>query len=93
MESGQQGGQTQPKGNLTPIGQMTVPLNLLTQTFQALAKRANSREQKHYLFVVVEGICGAITKQYPSGGPTGGFNSEEWMTECGVQHEWATIAA
>jgi hypothetical protein len=87
VETVQQGGQG--GGGQTAKATMPVPLNLLTQTFQNLAKRANTREQKHYLFIVGEGVGGAITKQYPGGG----FNAEEWMTECGIQHEWATIAA
>jgi hypothetical protein len=85
-------GQTQQKGNLNaPLCNLNVPPPRPHRNLPelSLAKRANTREMKHYLFVVCEGIGGGISKQYPGGG----FNAEEWMTECGVLSEWATIAA
>ena len=88
METGT--GQNQAKN---APGMLHIPLNVLTQTFQNLAKRASTGQQKHYLFVVGETLGSAISKQYPGGGPSGGFSPEEWMTECGIQNEWAQLAA
>ena len=83
-------GQTQQKGNLNaPLGNLNVPPPRPHRNLPDLVKRANTREMKHYLFVVCEGIGCGIAKQYPGGG----FNAEEWMTECGVLSESATIAA
>jgi hypothetical protein len=79
---------------------LNVPLSILTNTFNGYAKRAVTRADKHYLFGIVEGLGTAIVQQNirgpnaGSGGANGGgFTLENWMTECGVSPDWATIAA
>ena len=101
MDQSQQGsGSTQKQP--TPLStNLQIPLPTLTHAIQALAKRAQTREQKHYLFVVAEGLGTAIQSCFRGagggnvggGGPNGGFTAEGFMSDCGVDPEWATIAA
>ena len=66
---------------------LKVPVSTLTQTFANLAKRTSTRAEKHYLFGITEGVATAIANQKP------GFDTDEFIRECGVNPEWATIAA
>jgi hypothetical protein len=94
----------QAQGQKTPLDtKLNIPLTILTTTFRNYAKRAHTSAEKHYLFTVVEGLGTTIAQQTratggPGGGPggtgnNGGFDTEEFMSECGVDPQWATIAA
>jgi hypothetical protein len=65
----------------------TVTLSTLTTVLAGFARRATTRAEKHYIYGVVEGIGTAIGKGNSN------FNNEEFLTECAVQPEWASIAA
>ena len=94
QHQGQVGQQAQKNTALPP--NLTVRLGTLTHTFQNYAKRANTRQEKHYLFGIVESVGTAIAQEIRgagSGPNAGGFSIEEWMQECGVQPEWGQLAA
>jgi hypothetical protein len=82
------------KGGFTTLN---ISVTLLTTTFANFAKRARTSAEKHYLFSIVEGLGTNITQNTRGGTGAGGgggvFNHEEWMSECGVDPQWATLAA
>lgn len=76
------------------LANLNIPISTLTNTFSNYAKRVHTRQDKHYLFSIVEGLGTQILQHNrTAGGNDGGFNMDEWMTECGVDPQWATIAA
>ena len=66
---------------------LKISLTTLTTSLSNQAKRANTRADKHYLHTIVQGVGTDVGKGIP------GFNLEDFLTECGVSPEWATIAA
>lgn len=75
---------------------LTVRLGTLTHVFQGYAKRANTRQEKHYIFAVVESAGTAIAQEIRgagSGRAADDFSIEEWMQECGVDPQWGQLAA
>ena len=79
---------------------LKVSLTPITATLNNYSKRLGTSRDKHQFYEIVEGLGTAIAKQTSpiqggGGGNAnpGGFNTNEWMTECGVHADWATLAA
>jgi hypothetical protein len=74
---------------------LTVRLATLTHVFQGYAKRSQTKQDRHYIFALVESVGTAIAQEI-HGVPGRGadvFSIEEWMTECGVDPQWGQLAA
>jgi len=86
-----QGQKTSPSA-LPP--NLTVRITTLTHIFQNYAKRSQTKQDKHYLFGIVESVGTAIVQETRGVSSLGGgFTIDEWMTECGVSPEWGQLAA
>jgi hypothetical protein len=78
---------------------LKVSLSSITTALNNYSKRLGTRTEKHQFYELVEGLGTTIAKQNTpiQGGAgnanPGGFNTNEWMTECGVHADWATLAA
>ena len=80
---------------------LKVSLSAITTYLNNYSKRLGTRTDKHQFYELVEGLGTAIAKQTSpiqgqgGGGNAnpGGFNTTDWMTECGVHPEWANVAA
>jgi len=94
MEQGTQQQNQSQKSTASLPSNLTVRVGTLTHIFQGYAKRSQTKQDKHYLFALVESVGTAIAQEI-HGLPGRGadvFSIEEWMTECGVQPEWGQIA-
>ena len=86
---------------------LKVSLSAITTSLHNYSKRLGTKTEKHQFYEIVDGLGAAIAKQYEPlqgqgstgqgsnspGGSRTNFNAGEWMTECGVSADWATIAA
>jgi hypothetical protein len=63
----------------------SVPLQTITDYFKSHANRAVTNTQKKYLYEIVEGMAPGIS------GHANGVTTQEFITACGVNPEWANL--
>lgn len=65
----------------------TVPVGTIKKVLNNYARHASTAQEKHFIFSLCEQLGGEIRSI------SSGFNEADWLQQCGVKPEWATVAA